>query len=380
MKIQSRRIWIADQFTAAILDINNGKITGILPYGSQPVDIDYGDLRIVPGFLDIHCHGAYGFDTNDVCEEGLRRWARRLPEEGVTAFLPTTVTQSEAVLTKSLANVSQVMQEGCEGAEILGVHLEGPFLNPAHKGAQTEAWLVTPSVEQFLRFQAAASGNIRYVTLAPELDDRLELTHYLVENGIVVSVGHSAATYDQAVMAYAHGVRSVTHVYNGMAPFHHRENGLVGAALRIRSMYGEVICDGQHVTPTALNQFFLSKGPDYAIMISDSLLAKGAPSGSKYLFGGHEIEICPDGSAKLAGTDTLAGSTLKLNEGLRLLVEEALVPFHSALNACTCNPARLLGLDKRKGSIGVGMDADLVVLEQDYRIRQTYCAGQAQLP
>lgn len=379
MLIQSKKIWIADQFTSAIVEVTEDKITNILPYGSVSADVDYGDLRIVPGFLDIHCHGAYGFDTNDANEEGLRNWTKKIPGEGVTGFLPTTITQSEEVLTKAVANVAKVMEDGYEGAEILGIHFEGPYLDMVYKGAQPEQYIVKPSVEQFKHYQEAARGKIRYVTLATETDEDFALTHYLTKNGVTVSIGHSAATYEQAVMAYAHGARSMTHVYNGMSPFNHRANGLVGAAYRIRTMYGEIICDGNHSTLAALNNYFTSKGPDYCIMVSDALMAKGSPVGSRYLFGGNEIEIYPDGSAHLIPSETLAGSTLQLNQGLRILVEEAMVPFNHAINSCTINPARCIGVDNRKGRIGIDMDADLVVLEPDYQVHQTYCMGKPQL-
>ena len=379
MLIQSKKIWIADQFIAAIIATENGKITDILPYGSKPVDVDYGDKRIVPGFLDIHCHGAFEFDTNDANEEGLRNWTKNIVSEGVTGFLATTITQSEEVLTKAVANVAKVMEDGYEGAEILGIHFEGPYLDMVYKGAQPEQYIVKPTVEQFERYQAAAKGHIVYLTMATETDEDFALTRYLTEHGVVVSIGHSAATYEQAVMAYAHGVRSMTHVYNGMTPFNHRANGLVGAAYRIRTMYGEIICDGNHSTPAALNNYFMSKGPDYCIMISDALMAKGTPVGSKFIFGGNEIVIYPDGSAHLTSTGGLAGSTLRINQGLRILVEEAMVPFNYAINSCTINPARCIGVDDRKGAIGVGKDADLVVLDTDYSVIQTYCMGEAKL-
>ena len=379
MLIQSKKIWISDQFIAAIIATENGKITDILPYGSKPVDVDYGDKRIVPGFLDIHCHGAFEFDTNDANEEGLRNWTKNIVSEGVTGFLATTITQSEEVLTKAVANVAKVMEDGYEGAEILGIHFEGPYLDMVYKGAQPEQYIVKPTVEQFERYQAAAKGHIVYLTMATETDEDFALTRYLTEHGVVVSIGHSAATYEQAVMAYAHGARSMTHVYNGMTPFNHRANGLVGAAYRIRTMYGEIICDGNHSTPAALNNYFMSKGPDYCIMISDALMAKGTPVGSKFIFGGNEIVIYPDGSAHLTSTGGLAGSTLRINQGLRILVEEAMVPFNYAINSCTINPARCIGVDDRKGAIGVGKDADLVVLDTDYSVIQTYCMGEAKL-
>ena len=379
MIIQSKKVWIADQFTPAQLELEDGIIKEIYPYNEKEVTKDYGDLRILPGFIDIHCHGAYGFDTNDANPEGLRKWAKGIVDEGVTSFLATTLTQSEEVLTNAVSNVAKVVEEGYEGAEILGIHFEGPYLDMKYKGAQPEQYIVKPSVEQFKRYQEAARGHIKYITMATEQDDDFALTRYCSENGVVVSIGHSAATYEQAVDAFAHGAKSMTHVYNGMTPFTHRANGLVGAAYRIRTMYGEIICDGNHSTYAALNNFFMSKGPDYSIMISDALMAKGTPIGSKHIFGGNEIVIYPDGSAHLVEAGNLAGSTLNINKGLRILVEKAMVPFNYAINSCTINPARCLGVDDRKGSLEVGKDADIVVLNDDYSVVQTYCKGVAQL-
>ena len=379
MIIQSQKVWIADQFIPAQVEMENGKIIRVAPYGAKQPDVDYGDKRILPGFIDVHCHGAYEFDTNYAEEAGLRNWAKNIVSEGVTAFLATTITQSEEVLTAAVANVAKVMEEGYEGAEILGVHFEGPYLDMKYKGAQPEEHIVKPTIEQFERYQAAAKGNIRYVTMATETDEDFALTRYLADKGIVVSIGHSAATYEQACMAFANGAQCLTHVYNGMTPFNHRANGLVGAAFRLRTMYGEVICDGNHSTTAALNMYFMSKGPDYCIMVSDALMAKGTPIGSRHIFGGNEILIYPDGSAHLTKIDTLAGSTLQLNKGLKILIEDALIPVNYAINACTLNPANCLGIADRKGSIRVGKDADMVVLDDDYSVIQTYCMGQAKL-
>ena len=378
MNIQSKKVWIADQFTPAQLELEDGIIKEIYPYNEKEVTKDFGDLRILPGFIDIHCHGAYGFDTNDANPEGLRKWAKGIVDEGVTSFLATTLTQSEEVLTNAVSNVAKVVEEGYEGAEILGIHFEGPYLNKAHKGAQPEEYCVKPNIEQFKRYQKAAHGLIKYITMAVENDEDYALTKYCSQNNVVVSIGHSNATYEQAVQAYAHGARSMTHVYNAMTPFTHRANGLVGGALRIRNMYGEIICDGNHSTLAALNNFFTSKGPDYSIMITDSLMCKGFPVGTKFDFGGQEVVIYPDGSAHLVEAGNLAGSTLNVNKGLKILIEDALVPVNYAINACTSNPARCLHVDDRKGTIGVGYDADLVVLDRDYEVVQTYCKGVGQ--
>ena len=378
MIIQSKKVWIADQFTPAQLELEDGIIKEIYPYNEKEVTKDYGDLRILPGFIDIHCHGAYGFDTNDANPEGLRKWAKGIVDEGVTSFLATTLTQSEEVLTNAVSNVAKVVEEGYEGAEILGIHFEGPYLNKAHKGAQPEEYCIKPNIEQFKRYQKAAHGLIKYITMAVENDEDYALTKYCSQNNVVVSIGHSNATYEQAVQAYAHGARSMTHVYNAMTPFTHRANGLVGGALRIRNMYGEIICDGNHSTLAALNNFFTSKGPDYSVMITDSLMCKGFPVGTKFDFGGQEVVIYPDGSAHLVEAGNLAGSTLNVNKGLKILIEDALVPVNYAINACTSNPARCLHVDDRKGTIGVGYDADLVVLDRDYEVVQTYCKGVGQ--
>lgn len=379
MIIQGKRIWIAGQFIAAQLEIEDGKIVRVLPYGSRAADEDCGADRVVPGFIDVHTHGAYGFDTNDAEPEGLRDWMRRIPEEGVTSILPTTVTQMPDVLEAAVANVAAVVREGYEGAEILGIHFEGPYLDMDYKGAQPPEAIAKAAVEQFKRYQEAANGLIKYITLAPEHDEDFALTRYCHENGVVVSMGHSSATYEQALMGIANGATSMTHVYNGMTPYHHRKPGLVGTALRVRDIYGEVICDGCHSHLAALNNFFTAKGRDYSIMISDSLRAKHCPPGGNYQLGGHDIEIGDDGLARLKGTDTIAGSTLYMNRGLKILVGEAMVPFDAALNSCTLNPARCLGVDHKKGRIAAGCDADLVRLADDYSVLQTWCRGTKML-
>lgn len=377
MVIQSKRVWIAGQFMPAQLVVENGKITDVCEYGKYTADADYENKRIVPGFIDVHTHGAYGFDTNDAEAEGLRHWMKNITQEGVTGILPTTVTQMPEVLTAALKNVADVVREGYEGAEILGVHFEGPYLDMGYKGAQPPEAIATATVEQFKMYQEAAEGLIKYITLAPEHDEDYALTKYCKETGVVVSMGHSSASFEGALMAAANGATSMTHVYNGMTPYHHRKPGLVGAAMRIRDIYGEIIGDGCHSHLAAANNFYQTKGRDYAILVTDSLRPKYCPPGGNYQLGGHDIEIGEDGLARLKGTDTIAGSTLRMNQGLRLMVEEAMVPFDAALNSCTINPARCLGVDDRKGKLVAGYDADIVVLEDNYDVCQTYCKGVA---
>ena len=376
MIIQSKRVWLASRFMAAQLELENGKIKAVYHYGEKPADKDYGNDRIIPGMIDVHTHGAYGFDTNDGEAEGLRNWAARLPvDEGVTSFQPTTITQSTEVLDKALANVVRVMEEGYKGAEMLGIHFEGPYLDVTKKGAQPEEFILDADVEQFKHYQETAKGMIKYITLAPEHDKDFELTRWCSNNGVVVSMGHTNGSFDDAVMGIANGAKTMTHVYNGMSNFGHRELGMMGAAMRFQDVYGELICDGNHSSVDALKVMFEAKHPGYAVMISDSLRPKGLPMG-EYTSGGMKIRVCEDGSARLVPQGNLAGSTLRLNKGLQVLIEKAGISEEKAINAATINPARLLGVDDRKGSLTVGHDGDIAVLDDNYDIVDVYVRGE----
>jgi N-acetylglucosamine-6-phosphate deacetylase len=376
MILQSKRVWATTGFYPLQIELNNGKITNIYDYNTKDVDEDYGTKRILPGFIDMHCHGAYGFDTNYAQEEGLINWLKNIPSEGVTSLCPTTITESKEVLLKAVKNIKKVYDLKPHGADILGIHFEGPYLDMKFKGAQPPEYIAEAIVEEFKEYQEASGNLIKVITLACEHDPDFKLTEYCSKTGVVVSQGHSGATIEEARLAVLHGAKSMTHIFNGMSRFSHRDNNLVGAAMRFKNTYGEVICDGNHSTPEALNILINSKGYQKVIMITDSLMAKGSPAGTKFIFGGHEIEVYPDGSAHLTdGNQSLAGSTLKVNEGLRILVEKAQIPFYQAIDLCTVNPATLLKVDDHKAKIMVGYDGDIVVLEDDYSVKSTYCLG-----
>ena len=376
MIIQSKRVWISDRFIEAQLEVENGKIERVLSYGEKPADRDYGNNRIIPGMIDVHTHGAYGFDTNDGEPKGLRNWAKRLPvDEGVTAFQPTTITQSVEVLDNALKNVVNVVEEGYQGAEILGIHFEGPYLDVTKKGAQPEEFILDADVEQFKHYQETAKGMIHYIALAPEHDKDYALTRWCAANGVIVSMGHTNGTFNDARMGIANGAKTMTHVYNGMSAYGHRELGMIGAALRFRDVYGEIITDGIHVNVEAVKVFYEAKHPGYAVMISDSLRPKGLPVG-EYTSGGMKIRVCEDGSARLVPQGNLAGSTVRMNKALQVLIEKANVPVDLAINSATANPARLLGVDDRKGSLTAGHDADIAVLDDNYEVVQTYVRGE----
>lgn len=382
MVIQSRRVFLEGTFRPAQIITEGRRIAEIVPYESRTADHDYGSLRVVPGFIDVHCHGAYGFDVNSADEKGLRRWAKKIVSEGVTTFLATTLTDTKKVLTAALENVARVRathEAGRDGADIAGVHFEGPYLNPAYKGAQPEEAIAVPDVKEFSAYAEASGNAIRILTLAPERDEGLLLTRYAAEKGIAVSIGHSAATYAQAEAAVKAGARSITHTFNAQTPFHHREAGVAGAALAMGDLWSEIICDLHHVSPEALRVFFKCKDKDRAVMVTDALLCKGSAPGERFSFGPQRIVMCEDGCARIEGTDTLAGSTLRMNEGLRNLTEAAGIPFAAALYACTKNPAALIGLDGQIGELSAGFDADIAVLCDDYAVEAVFCKGMEQV-
>lgn len=374
MVIQSERVWLFGGFYPAHIAVEEGRISHIALGLSDNATYDFGKRRIIPGLIDSHAHGGWDYDTNENDPQGLRRWAANLPAEGVTAFCPTTVTDEDATLLAALGNISRVMDEDYRGAEILGIHLEGPFLCQQYRGAQPEKQIRPASIAGFEAFEKAVHNRIIAITLAPEEDAGLALTRYCAQKGIAVNMGHSNASFEQALEAVANGAKNVTHVYNGMAKYVNREPGLLGAAFRLDGLYGEVIADGIFVSLVSASHLYRVKNDDDVIMISDSMKAKGCPSG-RYMFGGEPMILSEDGATRREN-GVLVGSTLHLNRGLYNMVEGAMVPFGTALKSCTLNPARLLGVDGHKGKLQRGYDADIVVLEDNYDVHTTFCAGK----
>ena len=374
MIIQSKRVYIDDEFVPRQIEIENNIIKGIYPYGLKNADRDYKENRIVPGFIDVHCHGYKGYDTNDALEDGLKVWLKDITSEGVCAICPTTITQSKEILSKALQNIDIVKKQNPIGAEIIGAHFEGPYISKEYKGAQPEEYIVKPSIEEFKEYQSASNNIIKIITIAPEEDINHELIKYCVSKDVNVSLGHSAATFEEAIKAIEDGATCFTHTYNGMSRFNHRDNNLVGAALGLDT-FAECICDGHHSTLNSLRIFFRCKGKN-GIMMSDGLMTKGFPVGTKMLFGGQEIEIKDDDTCRLTSTGNFAGSILKINDGLKILVENVHVPLDIAISSCTSAPARYLKIDDHKGYLKEQYDADIVVLDDNYKVLTTFCRGQ----
>lgn len=332
------------------------------------------DGIVVPGFIDEHIHGAGGADAMDGTVEALQTISEFLAREGTTGFLATTMTQSPENITNALKAVKKVREKGeYKGAEVLGVHLEGPFISPKHVGAQPLEYVATPDAELFDKYNEASGNSIKIVTLAPEVEGGLGLVKHLSNIGVVASVGHTGGKYADVVNAVAAGATNVTHTYNAQTGLHHREAGVVGAAMLLDELNCEMICDTIHVSVPAIKLVIKNKPHDKYTLITDAMRAKGMPDGKSEL-GGQDVFV-NNGEARLAD-GTLAGSVLKMNVAVKNLVEKAGVPFTDAVDFATYNPAKNIGVLNERGTIEVGKRADLTVLNSDFEVLYTLVNGK----
>ena len=379
MIIQSKNVYYDEKLQPLQLEIRDGRIANILPYGLKEADRDYQENWIIPGLIDIHNHGANGNVTNYATEEWLTDWMRSETKEGVTATAPSTSSAPKEAILKGMSVVAHVMKEvPYEGAEILGIYSEGPFMSYDFRGAQDPAYLVVPTIQDIDEYLEASQGQLIYCMVAPEMfKGDMSVIKYLREKGIAVACGHTGATFEEITQAREAGAQSFTHTYNGMRGLHHREPGVVGAAMYYDDMYAEMIGDGVHVSFPSMNALAKAKGKDKLISITDAVQAKGMPLGI-YNVANETIEICADGVARLAD-GTIAGSCNKLNVILGREITKAHIPYVTAINSCTCNPARLLGFDHRIGYLKKNYDADICVLDENFEVIQTYCKGKEML-
>jgi N-acetylglucosamine-6-phosphate deacetylase len=344
-----------------------------LPAGTKEVSAT--DSTAIPGFLDVHIHGAGGRDVMEADQSALSTITGRLAAFGTTSLLATTVTAGVDETCHAVEEVSRYIstqyQTNAARAEILGIHFEGPFLSEERRGVHPTEFLQRPSAELLQRFLQAASGNARILTIAPELPGATPCIDAARSLGMVVSIGHTDATYEQARAAMAHGAHHATHVYNAMRPFTHRDPGVIGAVLTTPDVTAELIADGVHVDEIAMKVLLQAKGKRGVILISDGISATGMPDG-KYMLGG--VEVTVSGGVCRNSEGKLAGSTLTLDRALRNIVQLG-IPLADAVGMLTLNPATLLGIEFKKGVLRTGADADIILLNQALEITEVWARG-----
>jgi len=329
---------------------------------------------VLPGYIDQHVHGAAGCDAMDATTAAILTMAMTVAQEGVTTFCPTTMTQSVENINKALANIKQYIEENHpEGAKVLGVHLEGPYISKDYIGAQPLSYVQNPGVESFKKYQKASGNHIRIVTLAPEVSGSEELIPYLVQEGIVASIGHTASKFQDVKKAVGLGARNLTHTYNAMRPLHHREIGTVGAAFLLDDLACEIICDGIHLSVPAMQLLLKNKPKDKVILVTDAMRAKAIGEGESEL-GGQKVFV-KNGEARL-GDGTLAGSVLTMDRAVRNMINLVGLPIEQAVDMATINPAKNLGIDKEEGSIAKGKKANFVVVDENFNVKMTIREGR----
>ena len=329
---------------------------------------------VIPGFVDQHIHGAGGSDGMDGTVEDIAIIAKTIAAEGTTSFLVTTMTQSPENITKALQAVKTYREEDSkEGARVVGVHLEGPFIAAAHKGAQPLEYVKEPDIAAFDAYNQASGNAIRIVTLAPEVAGAEEFIRHLTDVGVVSSIGHTGAKFADIEKAVLLGAGNVTHTYNAQSALHHREIGTVGSAMLLDDLNCEIIADTIHVSVPAMRLLVKNKPLNKVSLVTDAMRAKGIPDGVSEL--GGQVVYVKNGEARLED-GTLAGSVLRMNRAVQNMVEKVGVPFTQAVDYATINPARLLKIDQEAGSIKVGKRADFTVLNSNYDVLLTVRDGE----
>lgn len=339
-----------------------------IPEGAEVIDAK--GAYVAPGFIDIHIHGYLGEDASDGSAEGIRKMAEGIAKNGVTSWLPTTMTVSKAELEKAFEVISSLMEESktWNGATILGVNAEGPYINPKKKGAQAEEHILKPEASFFKKYASL----IKIATLAPETDENLNCIRELArDTDILLSMGHTDATYEQAIKAIQNGVKHVTHLFNAQTALQHRNPGVVGAALST-DVTAELICDTFHIHKGLFSLVAAAKG-DKLVLITDCTRGGGMPDG-EYTLGGQKIYV--KGIECKLEDGTIAGSVLKMNDAVYNVLNNTTLSVPQVVAAASLAPAKAIGVDKTKGSIEVGKDADLIIADENFRIKKTIIGGE----
>ena len=373
--------------------MEDGLVTGIwslaeraLPAASNAVRLDFPGATLAPAFFDVHIHGAAGHDVMEATPESLRAVGKFLASRGTGSFLATTVTAPLDTTLRSLAGltlqIDAAHKEHWQGAKPLGIHLEGPFLSHAKRGAHPTEHLLAPDIQVFDRLFEASNGLVRLMTLAPELPGAAELAAHATAKGVRVSVGHSNATAEETQRVLAAGAVSATHTFNAMRQLDHREPGILGTVLTADSLYAELICDGIHVHPAIVRMWWRAKGSHRAILVTDAISATGMGDGD-FLLGGIPVQVA-NGRATLKGSEAspgggvLAGSVLTLDQALENFVAWTGESLPAALPLLTRNPAAMTGLADSTGSIRIGQPANFVALNRQGALIASVIRGENQ--
>lgn len=365
-QVSPRDILISEGHIKALLE-NEAPV----PEGAEIIDAS--GLYALPGFIDIHTHGAAGVDVNAASADDLRKIGRFFASQGTTSWLCSILTDTPEQTLWCIEQAREVIEGGLyDGATLRGIHLEGPCLSSEYKGAMPEHLLMhEASIDLFKRYQEAAGGHVLYTTLAPEVPGVPELIPKLAEIGITAAIGHSGAGYDLACACVEAGAKAATHVGNAMRLFHQHDPAIFGVALE-SDLYAEMICDGRHLHPGTVRLYVKAKGWDRVVAITDSIMAAGLPDGN-YKLGVNDVVVV-DGDAKLASTGVRAGSTLTQIQALRNIIDFTGAPLETALLANTANPAALFGWTD-VGALKEGSFADIVLADKTLQIVQTIVGG-----
>lgn len=358
-------------FQKSDIQILDGKISHIAPQiAADDETLNLDGKMLLPGLINIHTHGAVGFDSMTCDYDGLNKISIFMAKNGATSFLPTSSTMSKQDILRGMTGLAKAIDRGTDGAQILGIHMEGPYLSGAYKGAHDEKLLRSVRELDFTQVQAAAGGHIKLVTIAPETEGALEFIANR-EAGIKISLGHTGADFDTCIQGFELGATQITHMFNAMPSIHHRKLSLISAAFAAGA-YVEMICDGLHVDPVAVQMAYSMFGDGKVVVVTDSLNAAGMTDG-EYTFGGRNI-IVSDGIAKLPD-GTISGGTSTMWQCVQNLVGWG-IPLQSAVKMSSHNPAKAIDVYRNKGSIGAGKDADLLIVDGGMNLQNVMVGGR----
>lgn len=379
--LTSARLLTPDELVhQPVVVIEDGLIASIEARSSAPLPsgrhVDLPDATLIPALFDVHIHGCGGHDVMEATESALSRIGTFLASHGVGAYCATTVTAPLDTLLRSLSGLARLLDQPLDGARPVGIHLEGPFLLPHKRGAHAESQLLEPSIALFERFWQASEGNIRMMTIAPELPGAEETIAHATKLGVRVSLGHSDAGAEAARRGIQAGAVTATHTFNAMRRFDHRDPGLLGEVLTNDRLFAEIICDGLHVDPAAVRLFWKVKGAQRALLVTDAMAGTGMPDGTYWL---GELEVRVKNGRCIIGEDTLAGSTLTLDRAVRNFADFTGASLAETIGLATRNPARMTGFETEIGQLAPGRSADIAVLSSKNEVVETFLNGEPQL-